>query len=276
MYIDARRFSFSQIELPIRYEKGFRLSGVIYIHRISDNRFGGIAGRNFDMFRKLCGDVAMRNVVLVTNMWGEVPSDIGEGREQELSSKFFRPALDKGARMVRHHNTVQSAHAIIQRIVQNRPAALQIQRELVDEKKDIINTAAGEAINRELNEQMRRHQAELKEVQEEMAQALRAKDEETRRELAEARKKLRERMEETAKDSEGMTSGYAAEKERVEAVVEEMELQAKRERERVELEHIRPRPNPPRRVTNLTDDRPRPLPTPSQIHTPQVPLTPYV
>ena len=271
MYIDARRFSFSQIELPNRYEKGFRLSGVIYIHRISDNRFGGIAGRNFDMFRKLCGDVTMSNVVLVTNMWSEVPSNIGEDREQELSSKFFRPALNKGARMVRHNNTVQSTHDIIQRIVQNRPVALQIQRELVDEKKDIINTAAGEAINRELNEQMRRHQAELKEVQEEMAQALRAKDEETRRELEDARKKLREHMEETAKDSEGMTSSYAAEKERVEALVEEMELQVKRERERVELERIRPRPNPPRRrVNDLTDDRPRPIPIP------QVPLTPYV
>ena len=138
-----------------------------------------------------------------------------------------------------HPNTVQSAHDIIQRIVQNRPAALQIQRELVDEGKDIINTAAGEAINRELNEQMRRHQVELREVQGEMAQALRAKDEETMRELEEARKKLRERMEETAKDSEGMTSSYAAEKRRVEARMNEMELGAKREREQAEIERRR-------------------------------------
>ena len=232
------------------------------------------------MFRKLCGDAVMRNVVLVINMWSKLSSDAGEAREKELSSRFFRPALENGAQMVRYHNTVQSAHDIIQRIVQNRPAALQIQRELVDEKKDIINTVAGEAINRELNEQMRRHQAELEEVHEEMVQALRAKDKETIRELAEVRKKLRERMEETVKDSEGMTSSYAVEKQRVEAVVEEveeMELQAKREKERVELERIRPRPNPPRtRVTDLTDDRPRPLLTPSQIPSLQVPLISYV
>ena len=47
-----------------RYENGSKLSGVIYIHRISDNLSGGIAGRNFGIFCKLCGDVALRNVIL--------------------------------------------------------------------------------------------------------------------------------------------------------------------------------------------------------------------
>lgn len=223
-----------------RYEKGSELSGVIYLHRISDNRFGGIAGRNFDIFHKLCGDAASGNVVFVTNMWGEVSRNIGEARERELSDKFFKPVLEKGAQMVRHHDTVQSAHDVIRRIAGNRPVVLRIQQELVDERRDIANTAAGEAVNRELNEQMRRHQAQLKAVQEEMEQAMEENDEETRQELEEERRKLQEQVEKTKNDSEGMVSRYAAEKERMEARMEKMEQEAE-EREQAEVEyHLQP------------------------------------
>jgi len=188
------------------------------------------------MFRELCGDTTLRNVVLVTNMWGEVSTDVGESRESELSSKFFKPVLDKGAQMVRHHNTVQSAHDIIRKIMANRPVVLQIQRELVDEHKDIVDTAAGEAVHQELNEQIKRHQAELKVIRGEIMQALKEKDEETRRELEEETRKLRGQMENIKRDSEGMASEYSAEKVRMEAKMREMEREARRERLRVEAE----------------------------------------
>jgi hypothetical protein len=89
-----------------------KLSGLIYVHRISDVRMGGISSRNFRMFRKLCGDDTLKNVVIVTNTWSEVGQAKGEMREAELKNKFFKPALDKGAQMLRHDNTVQSAHNI--------------------------------------------------------------------------------------------------------------------------------------------------------------------
>ena len=229
----------STLKPLIRYERGSKLSGVIYIHRISDKRFTGIAGRNFKMFRELCGDTTLQNVILVTNMWSEVSSEIGESRENELSSRFFKPVIDKGAQMVRHHNTAQSAHDIIRLIMKNRPAALQIQRELVDEHKDIGDTAAGETINKELNEQMRRHQAEMKAVQQEMRQALKEKDEETRRELEEETRRLQEQMNRIKQDSTGMASNYAAEKGRMEVRMREMEQEAKREKQRAEADHNR-------------------------------------
>ena len=77
--------------------------------------------------------------------------------------------------MIRHHNTAQSAQDIIRTAMKNRPVVLQIKRELVDEHKDIVDTAAGETVNQELNEQIRRHQIELKEVQEQMMQTLKEK-----------------------------------------------------------------------------------------------------
>ena len=191
------------------------------------------------MFRELCGDTTLKNVILVTNMWGEVSRDVGEARENELSRNFFKPVLDKGAQMIRHYNTAQSAHDIILRIMRNHPLVLQIQRELVDEHKDILDTAAGEAVNRELNEQIRRHQAELKAVQEGLMQALKEKDEETRKELEEETKKLQGQMERIKKDSDGMASNYTAEKERMEAKMREMGQEARRERQRVEAEYNR-------------------------------------
>ena len=175
------------------------------------------------MLHELCGDATLKNVVLVTNMWDEVPRDAGESRENELSTVFFKPVLDKGARMTRHYNTEKSAHDIVRIIMKNRPVVLQIQRELVDEHRDIVHTAAGEIINRELNELIRRHQASLNTIQEEMKQALKDKDEETRQELEEERRKLQEQMEKIKEDSEGMVSNYAEEKERMKARMKEMD-----------------------------------------------------
>ena len=174
------------------------------------------------MFRELCGDKTLKNVVLVTNMWGEVSPEDGQDREDQLSGDFFKSVLDKGAQMVRHHNTAESAHDIIRRIIDNHPAVLQIQHELVDEQKDIVDTAAGEIINKELNELMRRHQVELKKVQEEMMQAMKEKDDETRQELEDERKKMQERMDKMKKDSDEMASKYAEEKERMEDKMKQM------------------------------------------------------
>ena len=248
------------------------------------------------MFRELCGDAALKNVVLVTNMWREDSRDTNEAREKELARKFFKPVLDKGAQMVRHYNTVQSAHDIIRKIAVKPPIVLRIQRELVDKRKSILDTAAGKAINRELNEQIRRHRAELKEVQEEMKQALRDKDEVARQELEEEKRRLQERMEEIAKDSKGMPVDYAAEKKRMEARVKEVEQEAKRREQddanrarRLQGETVAPVTDQPRlalqtkRLQELpsipvitppdpTHRKPpqRPLPIPPRIPSPQI------
>ena len=96
--------------------------------------------------------------------------------------------------MVRHDDTKQSAHDIIRKIMGNRPIALSIQRELVEDNKNLVDTTAGEAVNRELNEQIRRLQYDLKLVQEEMTDASVRKDEETRQELEDERSRLEKQM----------------------------------------------------------------------------------
>jgi enoyl-CoA hydratase/carnithine racemase len=130
---------------------------------------GGISTRNFKMFRQLCGDSTLKNVIILTNMWGHVGNDVGEARERELASDelFFKPVLEKGAQMLRHDQTLESAQAIIKRLLDNNPLVLQIQREIVDENKDISQTSAGTELNKELAAEMERHRKEMLDLQEE-------------------------------------------------------------------------------------------------------------
>jgi hypothetical protein len=146
------------------------LAGVIYIHRISDNRMGGISTRNFRMFRKLCGDDTLKNVILMTNMWGEVSEEVGATREAQLSQDdmFFKPALQNGAKLLRHYNTPESAKNILKCIISNHPEALRIQRELVEEKKAISETGAGEILNEELRNLAEKHKEDMKTLEEDM------------------------------------------------------------------------------------------------------------
>ena len=204
------------IENLARYKHGSTLSGVIYIHRISDRRYSGIAGRNFHIFRELCGESTLRNVVLVTNMWGEVSQMEGEDRETELKNKFFNLTIDKGAQLARNYNTVESAHDIIRRIMKNHPTALQLQRELIDEGKGIADTAAGEVINKELNEQIRRYKEELKAVKEQMEKAMSDKDEQRRLELEADRAKLQNDINKMKEDLANMTARFDEEKRKTE------------------------------------------------------------
>ena len=180
------------------------------------------------MFRKLCGDKTLENVVLATNMWGvEEEEELNLSREKELKDNFFKPALDKHAQMVRHLNTRESAHNILRKIIKNKPVVLQIQHELVDERKEFANTAAGESLSEELKELMKQHQAELEKLREEMTQSLKDKDDAMKRELDKTKKDLEEMMRKITEDTKKMTASYAAEKEKVGARVQEMEQEAK-------------------------------------------------
>ncbi|KAJ7678997.1 P-loop containing nucleoside triphosphate hydrolase protein [Mycena polygramma] len=230
--------------LAITYESGKKLAGVIYMHRISDVRMGGISTRNFKMFRQLCGESTLKNIVIVTNMWGEVGIEVGEAREAELASdeRFFKPVLDKGARLLRHDNDVASAQGILHYLIGNQPRALRIQCELVDQGKEISQTAAGEELNRELAEQIKRHRQEMAILQQEMkesAEAIREKDEETKKELEAETRKLQAEMTRVQDDSRKLTSDYTEQKAELEKRMAEVAEAARKDAECAEGNHRR-------------------------------------
>ena len=195
---------------PSRYEQDIRLAGVLYFHRISDVRMSGTPVKNFKMFQKLCGESALRNVVIVTNMWGGVDHRVGERREAELKGKdiFFKPVLEKDAQMARHDDTADSAQRILRLVLENSPLPLSIQVELVDEGKDLSETSAGEELNQELNAQIRKHKKDMRTLEEQMRQAMKIKDEEFRRELEEETKKMRDEITRAEHEAERLVSEY--------------------------------------------------------------------
>ena len=199
--------SWARLTETFRYSAGAKLAGVIYVHRISDDKFGGLAVKNFRMFRELCGEKTLKNVILMTNMWGRVTPQQGAGRERQLKTKHFKAAIEKGAHLCRHNNTPESARKILQTVLENEPVVLKIQRELIDEHKEIGATSAGEELNREIRAAVERCQNEIEELEESMRRAA-EKDEELREELEGEKRRVQEEMEKLRKDSEEMKSKF--------------------------------------------------------------------
>jgi hypothetical protein len=127
-----------------RYRNGIKLHGVLYLHRISDNRMDGIARRDFGMFKHLVGENNFKNVIIVTTMWDRTPHQYGINNVEQLRTdpSLFKPVLDRGAPMMHHLKIPETAQEIVQRIMTNNPLPLEIQIELVDQSKDISQTAA--------------------------------------------------------------------------------------------------------------------------------------
>ena len=200
---------------------------------------GGTSTRNFRIFRELCGDITLRNVVIVTNMWGElVDPQAGEAREAELirEDDFYKPVLDKGARVARHENTLPSAKRIIRLILDNDPLPLQIQMELVEEGKDFSETSAGDALTRELNARIKKYEEEVRTLREEMERAIKGKEEEIRGELEIEMQKMRTVIARLENDATGLTANYNNERERLEARLTRVEGDMRQEAERYQQE----------------------------------------
>ncbi|KAG2157890.1 P-loop containing nucleoside triphosphate hydrolase protein [Suillus bovinus] len=193
------------------------LSGVIYMHRISDVRVGGTSRRDFTMFQELCGKEAYNNVLMVTNMWGDVNEADAVAREQELREKdiFFKPILDNGALLLRHMNDQESAHKILQKLTGIDPVVLRIQSELAA-VNDITQTGAFAQLNRELMEQAERNRQDLEKLRVEMEEAAQAQDEETRMELQEESEKMEAELLRVQNEAATLASEYQAELRRIE------------------------------------------------------------
>ncbi|KAF5604322.1 P-loop containing protein [Fusarium pseudocircinatum] len=172
------------------YSHGFQLSGIIYLHPISNTRMEGSARLSLRMFRKLVGDDSLSNVILSTTHWSRVSPEEGTRREADLQDKFWKDFLDKGAAMMRHTGERDSALALIDALIEKAPVVLDIQHELVDEGKALIDTAAGSELNKELLELQHRYESDLREVRKEMDIAIRENDQRNKSELDEIRQKL--------------------------------------------------------------------------------------
>jgi hypothetical protein len=150
----------------------------------------GTSRKNLTMFNKLCGDDALKNVILATTKWGDIEQSVGLRREHQLSDTYWKTMLVQGSRMDRFMLTRESAWAIIELILSNEPIdALHIQEELVDLHKLIPETDAGKTLRYTLKE--------LLEAQRDMARQLRKEDDAGNEGFKERQEEISQRLRST-------------------------------------------------------------------------------
>ncbi|KAH7090315.1 hypothetical protein FB567DRAFT_626311 [Paraphoma chrysanthemicola] len=126
----------------IAYEEKIKIAGIVYLHRNENVRLGGAAMRNLSMFKKLYGDSSLASVVLDTIRRRNVEPDDGLRREQQLCSdpKMWKCIIDFG--------------------------------KLVDNNKDLNETAAGQELHAEVEKQKTEYERQIAALRQEMEDAM--------------------------------------------------------------------------------------------------------
>lgn len=137
------------------------------MHVITERRMSGPAVRNLVVFRELCGEDPLSNVILVTTGWGDAnkTGELDQALENEVQLRvdkdFWQPMIARGSKVEKFEDTRDSALDIIIKIAGRQPVLLQIQEELVDQNKDLVNTSAGFTVDKELKELEKKYSAKL-------------------------------------------------------------------------------------------------------------------
>ncbi|KAJ4856515.1 50S ribosome-binding GTPase domain-containing protein [Trichoderma breve] len=186
------------------YQAQIRLAGIVYLHRITDNRMGGTALKNLSIFKKLCGDEGLSCVVLVITMWGLVSREEGERREHDLSTKpeYWAGMVSRGSKVLRLDKGTVSALAVMEHIfAQRRRITLDIQQEMAS-GKTLDETSAGQEVQADLAALRKKHKKDLKKLRKEMEQEFNKRDARAREDFIQVRVDLEKKIRLAAQDSE--------------------------------------------------------------------------
>jgi GTP-binding protein EngB required for normal cell division len=164
------------------YSNNINLKGIVYFHRITDVRMQGSAKKNLVMFKKLCGDEALKNVILATSMWDRVSEEEGTRREQQLieTPEFWGWMIGKGSKTFRHNYGLQSAKDLLRHFLTDSTNKITLDlQQMVNENKSLDETGAGKELAREFEITRERFIKDLKDAQFEMEEAIRKRDRES-------------------------------------------------------------------------------------------------
>ncbi|KAI1843814.1 hypothetical protein JX265_001107 [Neoarthrinium moseri] len=196
--------------LAAQYAGKIPLKGVIYLHRIQDNRMKGSARRYLDVFKSICGEEALANVMLVTTFWNKVPDqELGEylRREQELIDDYWAPLQNKGSVIAQFDGSKEAAESLILQLAHHRhPVVLDIQRELVDDEKVISETKAGLGISERLEVDLSEWTLSLEKIEVKLAAAQDEEDATKIKDLKEEKKEVEKIIKDLERSKKRMQS----------------------------------------------------------------------
>lgn len=156
------------------------------------------------MFRKLCGQDALKNVILATTMWDRIEPSEGEARERELiaTPEYWGWMQTQGSTVFRYTGSLASAHHIIGFFLEKAPTVLDIQQQMVDDKKAIYETSAGRALDGHLDRERQRWADDLRKTQQQMQEAIQARDAVSKRMLEDVQRENRQHLARLKQDQE--------------------------------------------------------------------------
>lgn len=211
--------------------EGHFLSGIVYLHRIIDPRITGTARSNMRLFRRLCGDDRLSNVVLGLTFWTDVEEKVGLDREAQLleDPQFWKPMASQGSRAFRLNGERVADVDVVSHITSSQNSFLmQAQDEMLEGKRNDQTSAAmtmnqGLAdleakLKESLNEERARQQALLDSIEQRRVEELRAQQEMRAKAIAGAAKQ-RARMEQQLQRAEEESKRRAAEEQRLQEKV---------------------------------------------------------
>ncbi|KAJ9626206.1 hypothetical protein H2203_003838 [Taxawa tesnikishii (nom. ined.)] len=231
------------LDVTYRNPPHLKLTGIIYLQSIMDPRMYGSSLRNLKMFKDLCGENPLKNVIVATTRWG-LAAKAGEGelcleREDQLrtDAQFWAPMIKRGARMSRFQDTRESALQLLLSLANQQPVVLQIQKELVDEDKNLIDTAAGTTVNEEAVRLEQKYKDELAQIQKEMDEALAARDLEVQEALKESQEGFEKKLEKVRAEQDMLRYERRNESRRMQSELDQ--LRAERDAQQKENERQR-------------------------------------
>ncbi|KAI6019500.1 hypothetical protein BKA83DRAFT_4306813 [Pisolithus microcarpus] len=136
-------------------ERKLQINGVIYTRRITDTHRCRSERTSFRICANLIGTEAAHHVRLVTTMWDDRHPRDGsnlsteEDRKSRLKEEQWRFLIHGGAGCARFLNIPESAWDRVHGLGVERKENLLLQRELVDMKKPLKQTAARKQLHKE-------------------------------------------------------------------------------------------------------------------------------
>lgn len=148
-----------------QHKLNVELKGVIYMHRLDGEvRYKRSAVKTLRIFRKICGEESMGNVLLTTSGWHDnerLNRDAFSRREGELRDSYWSCMVDCGSQMGRFYGDQTSAMMIVSQLLMKKPVVLDMQKELIDRGMELKDTAAGAYLYRDLEASEREQEESL-------------------------------------------------------------------------------------------------------------------
>jgi 50S ribosome-binding GTPase len=206
------------------YRGNILLTGIIYLHRIMDNRIGGVAFRNLRMFKRLCGEPSLSKVVLATTFWRSVTVPVGNNRETELKTnpEFWGTMIRQGAKVFRQDNDRASAKQIIEHLIRRRPPGtpgmtLAVTDAMVNHGQTLEQTEAGQEMNAQILNLQIEYEAKLTQLREDLRNALAKNDRTWQAEIKKERQEADKKIQQFENDRKKLQADHDELKHRVDA-----------------------------------------------------------